>query len=67
MSDSEQCLKLTVGNFSVARKPITNGGAIRPGGLLFIFVVTLTLTFDLYSTFITQSTHAVLLSLCEIS
>ena len=35
MSDFEQCLKLTFSNFSVARKPIINGGAIRPGGLLF--------------------------------
>ena len=35
MNDFEQCLKLTFGKFSVARKPIINGGAIRPGGLLF--------------------------------
>ena len=27
--------KLTFGKFSVARKPIMNGGAIKPGGLLF--------------------------------
>ena len=35
MNDFEQCLKLTFNKFSVARKPIINGGAIRPGGLLF--------------------------------
>ena len=35
MSEFEQCLKLTFGKFSVARKPIINGGAIRPGGLLY--------------------------------
>ena len=27
---------LTFGKFSVSRKPIINGGAIRPVGLLFI-------------------------------
>ena len=36
MSDFEQCLKLTFSQFAVARKPIINGGAIRPGGLLFM-------------------------------
>ena len=34
MSDFEQCLKLTFVQFSVVRKPIINGGVIRPGGLL---------------------------------
>ena len=28
---------LTFGKFSVSRKPIMNGGAIRPVGLLFLF------------------------------
>ena len=36
MSNFEQCLKRTFSKFSVARKPIINGGAIRPGGLLFL-------------------------------
>ena len=32
--------ELTFGKFSIARKPIINGGAIRPTGLLFtIFVI----------------------------
>ena len=36
MSDFEQCLnRLELGKFSVSRKPIINGGAIRPVGLLF--------------------------------
>ena len=37
MSDFEQCLKLTFGKFSVARKPIINGGAyqVREASCLF--------------------------------
>ena len=35
MNDFEQCLKPTFGKLSVARKSIINGGAIRPGCLLF--------------------------------
>ena len=31
--------ELTFGKYSVARKPIINGGAIRPIGLLFIILI----------------------------
>ena len=41
MSDLEQCLKRTFGKFSVGRNPIINGGAIRPGGLLFVRKVSM--------------------------
>ena len=36
MSDFEQCLKLTFSKFSLARKPIINGGAIKPLVLLLL-------------------------------
>ena len=42
----EKCSKrlwvnFTLGKFSVVRKPIVNGGAIRPGGLLLTFLAQL--------------------------
>ena len=44
MSDFQQCSNqiqrpnFTFGQFSAARKPIRNGGAIRPTGLLLVII-----------------------------
>ena len=36
---------LTLGKFSVVKKPIVNGGAIKPGGLLLDVLITREQTF----------------------
>ena len=38
MSDFKQCLNLLLVIFFVARKPIINGRAIRPTGILFCYL-----------------------------
>ena len=55
MSDFE----LTFGKFSVSRKPITNGGAIRPTGLLSLYYCVWTLSQDNNSD-VSVLTHAIL-------
>ena len=53
---------LTFGKFSVARKPIINGGAIRPGGLLFTWRQFSQKLFDNFSLYAGTFTRRVLMN-----